>query len=308
MRWSTAHRAIVVAIAGIPLLAGCTGGSTQPGPDDPAAGGSSPPATTTTSPYQRYVALGDSFTAAPYVPSTDLAEGCLRSNGNYPSLVAERLDIPTLVDVSCSGADTRDLTHPQNTFRDAVVPAQLDAVTPDTDLVTLGIGGNDFDLFATLLQTCIGVRGDDTTGRPCADYLQSTGTDLGRQIGRIGDRVAAALQEIQRRAPEAEVLLVGYPRIVPPEGACPDLLPLAEGDYPLAERLSTQLDRALRDAAERTGVELVDMYTASRGHDVCSDQPWVNGQVTDEAAALAFHPFAAAMDAVADRIVARLSQ
>ena len=127
MRWSTAHRAIVVAIAGIPLLAGCTGGSTQPGPDDPAAGGSSPPATTATTPYQRYVALGDSFTAAPYVPSTDLAEGCLRSNGNYPSLVAERLDIPTLVDVSCSGADTRDLTHPQNTFRDAVVPAQLDA-------------------------------------------------------------------------------------------------------------------------------------------------------------------------------------
>ena len=40
---------------------------------------------------ETYVALGDSFTAAPYVPSTSLADGCFRSDGNYPQLVAAEL-------------------------------------------------------------------------------------------------------------------------------------------------------------------------------------------------------------------------
>jgi lysophospholipase L1-like esterase len=301
----TTHR-VVGLVAAVLLLAGCTNGATPDTVDDPNRAASTPPTTAEAPSYQRYVALGDSFTAAPYVPTTDLAEGCLRSTGNYPALVAERLAIPTLVDVSCSGADTRDLVRPQNTFRDATVPPQLDAVTADTDLVTLGIGGNDFDLFVTLLQTCIQLGAGEPTGRPCTDYLDANGTDLRDQISRITRRVAAALDRIQRRAPEAEVLLVGYPRIVPTDRTCPRLLPLADGDYLLAARVSKSLDRALTRAARQAGVELVDMYRASRGHDVCSDDPWVNGQVTDQAAALAFHPFAAGMDAVADRVVARL--
>ena len=38
----------------------------------------------------------------------------------------------------------------------------------------------------------------------------------------------------------------------------------------------------------------VDLYALSRGHEVCSDEPWVNGRETDQARALAFHPFAEA--------------
>ena len=48
------------------------------------------------------------------------------------------------------------------------------------------------------------------------------------------------------------------------------------------------------------------MHTPSRGHDVCSKAPWVNGSSTDQRAALAFHPFASGMRAVAARIIARL--
>jgi lysophospholipase L1-like esterase len=283
------------------LLAGCTGG------DSEGTGGAAPSPVEPAGPsYRRYVALGDSFTAAPYVPSTDLAQGCLRSDGNYPSLVAERLDIATLVDVSCSGADTRDLVRPQWTYRDTTVPAQLDAVTADTDLVTVGVGGNDYNLFGTLLQTCIRLRDSDPAGRPCTDHLRSNGTDLRRQLERIGARVAGVITKIQQRAPAVEVLLVGYPRIAPPDRSCPRLLPLAEGDYRLAERVSRGLHRAMGRAARRTGVGFVAMYGPSRGHDVCSDEPWVNGRVTDQEAALAFHPFPAGMEAVADRVVARL--
>lgn len=298
---STARGPVVLASVVVLLLGGCSSGASQgnaPGVQH------SPPATTPEGPsYDRYVALGDSYTAAPYVPSTDLAAGCLRSSGNYPSLVAERLGVGQLVDVSCSGADTGDLVRPQNTFRDATVPPQLDALTRDTDLVTLGIGGNDLDLFATLLQTCTGMRALDPEGSPCGDYLDAEGSDLDEQIRRIGARVTTAVERIRARAPEATVVLVGYPRITPASGTCPRLLPLAAGDYRLAAEVERSLSRALRAAARHTDVGFVAMYAASRGHDICSADPWVNGRTTDEGAAAAFHPFASEMDAVADRIV-----
>jgi hypothetical protein len=40
---------------------------------------------------------------------------------------------------------------------------------------------------------------------------------------------------------------------------------------------------------------------------VCSDEPWVNGSRTVQGKALAFHPFAEGMEAVADQIVQQLS-
>src|ERR1700733_14323201 len=66
-----------------------------------------------------YVALGDSFTSGPDVPtqldavtSPRAPASCMRSSRNYPSLVARTLGL-VLRDVSCSGATTKDLTTPQ---------------------------------------------------------------------------------------------------------------------------------------------------------------------------------------------------
>ncbi len=257
--------------------------------------------------FDRYVALGDSFTAAPLVPTTDLAEGCFRSDGNYPSLAAEQLDVAELVDVSCSGASTEDLTARQATVRGATVAPQLAALDEDTDLVTLGIGGNDFDLFHTLVATCTRTGRQDPTGSPCADTLAARGVDLVARTREIGDRVADAVRQVRQRAPEATVVLVGYLRLAPPEGRC-RALPFAAGDYAFGARVSQALDDALARAARRTGVEFVDMYAASEGHDVCSDEPWVNGQRTVRGEALAYHPFAEGMEAVADELVATLAR
>ena len=257
--------------------------------------------------FARYVALGDSFTAAPLVPTTDLASGCFRSDSNYPSLVAERLDIDTFVDVSCSGAETSDLSEPQQTVQDSSVPPQLDAVGPRTDLVTLGIGGNDFDLFHTLVATCSQLRVENPAGSPCADTLEDRGVDLVATTERISDRVATAVREVQERAPSAEVLLVGYLRIAPSDGRCAELS-FARGDYAFGQRVSQALNDALARAARRTGVEFVDMYAASEGHDVCSDEAWVNGRTTVQGEALAYHPFAEGMEAVADEVVEALSE
>ena len=100
----------------------------------------------------------------------------------------------------------------------------------------------------------------------------------------------------------------GYWRVgcAPRLRSCPRLLPLADGDYATADRIARLLRDAMRRATEGSGAEFVDMYAASRGHDVCANQPWVNGRFTDQLEALAFHPFDDGMRAVAARIVARV--
>jgi hypothetical protein len=101
------------------------------------------------------------------------------------------------------------------------------------------------------------------------------------------------------------VVLVGYLRLVPDHGTC-RALPLADGDYAQGRRISRVLSRSLRQAAGRAGVAYVDMYAASKGHDICSSDPWVNGATTDRRRALAFHPFAAGMRADAEGVLAAL--
>jgi lysophospholipase L1-like esterase len=305
------RRALGALLAAPLLLTGlvaCSGDDA--GADEPSAS-RSPSGSHSASPspagrakYDRYVALGDSYTAAPLVPQTDTGDACLRSTGNYPSLVAAALPVAELVDVSCSGADSASMTGVQRAGSQSE-PPQFDALTRSTDLVTLGIGGNDFGLFATLVGVCTQLRSQDPTGSPCTDrYAGGGSAELDSQLGEIRRHVAAIVAGIRDRAPQARVLVVGYPQIVPDHGTCPRLLPLADGDYPFARRIATGLVQAVRAGARGAGY--VDVFAATRGHDICADDPWINGHETDAARALAFHPFAAEQQAVAELIVKRL--
>lgn len=90
---------------------------------------------------------------------------------------------------------------------------------------------------------------------------------------------------------------------MPPTGYCPDVLPLADGDYRYADEIEQALNGAIADAAERTGVTFVDTYGPSLGHDACATcgAAWINGQQLRLDAA-PYHPFASAMAAEASII------
>ena len=45
------------------------------------------------------------------------------------------------------------------------------------------------------------------------------------------------------------------------------------------------------------------MWTPSAGHDICGDDPWINGRVTSADRALAYHPLAVEQQADADLIL-----
>ncbi len=248
--------------------------------------------------HLKYVALGDSYAAAPLVPVTDVANGCFRSSSNYPSIVAKKLGAD-LDDRACAAAESKDFHVSQ--YPD--VPPQLTALKPDVDLVTVGTGGNDERVFGRLVGKCPALRDSDPEGAPCERFMSAGGKDaLLAAIDRTEPKVADLLREVTAKAPKAKVLVIGYPRIVSPEDTCREL-PLARGDYAYAEKVNLALTEMLRKAAEATGTTYVDVWKASEGHDICSDDPWINGSVDDEKQAARFHPFANEQAAVADLVV-----
>ena len=248
-------------------------------------------------PGPRYVALGDSFTAGPFIPLQEPDPlGCWRSDHNYPHVLARAMGF-VLRDVSCSGAETRDMHRPQTVFG-GVNPPQLDALEPTADVVTVGIGGNDIG-FSEILETC---TSPVPMGAPCRDRYTAQGSDeLSRRIADTADDVAGVLAEIRRRSPNARVLVVGYQSILPEQGpGCWPVMPITPEDVPYLRDKHKELNAMLAAQAAAGGATYVDTYGPSIGHDACAlpGVRWVEPAVP-MAPAAPVHPNAAGMAAVA---------
>ena len=256
-------------------------------------------------PVQRYVALGDSYAAGPLVPiPTGEPAGCLRSNQNYPSVVAKELGVADFHDVSCSGATTENITGPQSVPL-GENPPQLDALASGTQLVTISIGGNDIG-FGDIVTECAKRSPLQPTGSACKDHYTDGGTDqLARRIDEAAPKVARVLAAIDERSPDARVLLVGYPAILPDEGpGCFPLVPFSPGDVDYLRGVEKQLNAMLADQAAAAGAEFVDTYTPSIGHDACQlpGTKWVEGLVPTSPAA-PVHPNALGMREIGGMVV-----
>jgi len=251
-----------------------------------------------------YVALGDSFSAgAGVLPLSPTANPqCSQSAVNYPHLIAQRTG-RSLTDVTCSGADTTDFTQSQHP---GVAP-QLDAVTADARLVTIGIGGNDSSVFTSIIEQCT-AAGLTTAGQgsPCKDTYGSSYADTIRS--KTYPAVREAIAAAKARAPKARIVVPGYPQILPPTVGCYATMPIAAGDVPYVNGIEQVLNAALEQAAKDNGATFVDMWAPSAGRDACQ-LPWVRW-VEPLAGSLNYvpvHPNAAGERAYADRVMARVS-
>ncbi|QRP48314.1 SGNH/GDSL hydrolase family protein [Amycolatopsis sp. FDAARGOS 1241] len=260
--------------------------------------------------YRHYVALGDSYTAGPLIPAQRLDPlGCARSTANYPSILAAALHVGSFTDISCSGAGTSNMTQTQSVPL-GVNPPQFSALRLDTDLVTLGIGGNDSSVFGTIVGTCPALRGQDPSGNPCQRHFTTDGVDsIKAALATTQQSVETVLAGIHARSPQAKVLAIGYPRIAPASGYCPDVLPLADGDYTWLTSVEEALNAAIENAVEADGhASYVDTFTPSAGHDACAPggSAWINGKDTKLLAAAAYHPLPAGMAGLAGIVYRQL--
>ncbi|MGH4000677.1 MAG: SGNH/GDSL hydrolase family protein, partial [Pseudonocardiaceae bacterium] len=285
------RRAFVITAACLFALLGAAGtGAVEATAAAPAAGAS------------HYVALGDSYAAGPLIPEqrTD-PPSCGRSTHNYPALVAAALGVADFTDVTCGGARTDHMTAVQQAplAGGGTNPAQFDALAPDTDLVTVTIGGNDLGL-AEIFHTCSQLSVTDPMGDPCRRQATAGGVDrYAQRIAVVAPKVAGVLDGIRQRSPAATVLLVGYLRILPPEVGCYPLFPIARGDVPYVDGVQRQLTAMLAEQARNHGAVFVDSYAGSLGHDLCQlpEMKWVEGNVPTSPA-YPMHPNIRGMRAV----------
>lgn len=237
-----------------------------------------------------YVALGDSYTSGPLIP-TQSGGLCLRSDHDYASLTAAAIGA-SLTDASCSGATTVEMTQPQTDDGITINQPQLDSVTASTGLVTLGIGGNDIG-FIDIIETCAEESLSNPFGSPCTAHYTSGGTDqLAADISAAAPKIGAVLAEIRSRAPGAKVYVVGYPDVLPEHGnGCWPIVPIAYGDVAYLRQTEKELDSMLAAEAAAYGDGYVDTYTPTIGHDVCQavGTKWIEGLVPTSPAA-PFHP------------------
>jgi lysophospholipase L1-like esterase len=233
----------------------------------------------------KYVALGDSYSSGEGVyrrgaePLDGGADRCHRAQGSYVPLVAgaHRFGGGSAF-WACSGATTRQLLRGQYGQE-----PQINHVGPDTSLITLSIGGNDAG-FAPVLTECI-------VKLPWSSQCVDQDAAVRRRIGELRGSLRTVLAEIRARAPEARVILLGYPRPFP---AAPDrrVANLSVEDQRWLNAMTRHLNDVVRDVAgefdraiaalEGPGsVEYVDAYDAFDGHEVGRPQPYLNGVILD---------------------------
>jgi hypothetical protein len=253
-----------------------------------------------------YVALGDSYTSAPLI-SRPVGEfgsrtnpyDCGKSDENYPHRIARHLGIEKtaqFVDVSCGSARTKHMEQDQTGLPAGGTNtrqfAALERYASDPNRITLvsvGIGGNDLG-FGELQDYCIQPP-KEVGGKPCREHYENEGgvgdpaiegDIIQHRLRILRGSLAAVLDGITTRAPNAEVLVYGYPALLPEyTDGCYPYIPILPEDAAYLRAAEKDLNRAIRDVARAAGAHYVDWYSPSIGHDMC--QPpgiaWVNGVV-----------------------------
>ncbi|HVL28401.1 MAG TPA: SGNH/GDSL hydrolase family protein, partial [Acidimicrobiales bacterium] len=243
-------------------------------------------------PPLRYVSLGDSFSAG-----GGLAGGvhpCGRAPGAYPALVAQRGMLAGSFH-ACNGATTADVLDRE---RHPGEGPQIDNVASDADVVTVSIGGNDIG-FGPVITDCVLGR------QPCTRFDRQVTAEL----AALGPRLARLYAGVRERAPAADVLVLGYPRLV----ADPDLsgletcAGLTADEARWVRQKGDELDRVVRAAAGVAGVRFVDAAAAFAGHEACTAEPWMEG-ISVATATSSFHPNAAGHDRLAALVLDALGR
>lgn len=245
----------------------------------------------------RYAALGSSYAAGP--GTGELKPGtparCSRSRANYATLLAERLHLD-LVDATCGGATTAHILGPWNEL-----PAQLDAVSADTRLVTITIGGNDVNFVRNLYGAeCAGKAANAEARAKCTQSLLPVDTDWEKLSGNL----RSIVRQIRAKAPSARVIFVDYQTVVPRGATCP-AVPFDAAGLAAMRAQAARLASVTASAARAEGAEVLRAGALSRNHSPCDAQPWMIGS-PGTAPGTPYHPNAAGMRALADALARKL--
>lgn len=275
-------------------------------------------------PRHLVAALGDSYSSGEgmggYARESDDNHGkprwnaCRRSASAWPRVMtvpgaaepvgqlSDRFSTSTeLGFVACSGARTENLVgwrpnswdqpeeyqHGEGQFHE-ISQLESGVLDENTSLVTMTVGGNDGGAFANAVVECsVGHCWDEA-------FLE--------EYRAVIDRSVAATKEVVRKvhqpgyAPNARILLAGYPKLVSTANGC-GLGGLlidprdASSLNSLANYFAYQQDQAVRQLkAEGIPVDYAWLTGVFDGHSACDDGEWINGFSNGPRGEGDFHP------------------
>lgn len=247
-----------------------------------------------------YVAMGSSFAAGPGIaPSANSKPAmCARSANNYAQQLAKRRGL-TLIDVSCSGATTRGVLDGW-----AGLPPQVDALTAETRLVTITIGGNDVGYIGGLMAASCNKMNPGSHVRcpPALPPKEERWTALEAALRRVA-------AEVRRRSPQARLIWVDYPAVLPERTLC-QATPLSPEQADASRAIAKRLAALTARVAHETGSSILAASRLTAGHGACGHDPWMNGYPVQggKPVSAPYHPTLPGMTAIAaalDRMLGR---
>lgn len=226
---------------------------------------------------------GDSFTSGPgtgvsaedrsvYVNNSGYkGNQCYQSKTGYPQLLVNRLSNLnpgrqySLTHAACAGATTDNVLNAHQRVvngQTVTVPAQVDQIPVNADYVVMTIGGNDIG-FVDMVSCIVNVAGALNPYPECTEASPAI-QRVRTAMQTVRAKITAAIAGIQARAPQAQVLIGGYPQIVPTEAAlATGCFPwLSPGERVLANALELELNGHVAAAAQARGAVYVKQYKA----------------------------------------------
>ncbi|WP_169811781.1 SGNH/GDSL hydrolase family protein [Nocardia sienata] len=262
--------------------------------------------------------LGDSFTAN-YPKVFSGTKECLHAPTSWPTRLSQRMELagtPDFVDASCSGSTIASgqgwwLVH------EVAEAAKQQAFGPETEVIAVQTGMNDVwsrtntASMISSLQTCV-FNFVDGCGLEAAE--QGRFTEYRNVTGQLyANRIREVITYMRYYAPNARIMLVGYPELFPAAQGhvCVNVLGAGQVVQPRGRAVTEYLDRldtAQREAAELLHLEFVDIRSVTAGHGLCSAEPWLNGFFDPEAdvAGMPFHPSAHGDAVTAEAVYERI--
>ncbi|MGH3352432.1 MAG: SGNH/GDSL hydrolase family protein [Nocardioides sp.] len=233
---------LAVSLTSISLL----GAGLAVAPGSPASGAGEP-----------YVALGDSYSSGVGTRSyIDDGTSCMRSTLAYPSLVAAAKSY-SLDFRACSGAVVADVTN-----------NQINALSSSTRYVTISVGGNDAGFVDVITECALPAWASDCAGAVAGaqSYVRNT---LPGSLGTLYSQIRSA-------APNAKVVVVGYPKLFMGED-CNAGTWFSPEDEALLNETAVLLNDTTASRASAAGYSYVNPISRFTGHAVCDDVEWING-------------------------------
>ena len=216
-----------------------------------------------------YVALGDSYTAGTGAGAFPSASDCIRTAGGYVDVVAKTGRVDLTANAACHGAllsEGSTIPHDPDIPSVALQIKSLEShdLTSDTELVSITAGANDVGVTGVLV--------DCLTQLPqeCLSAIQESAT----RFPSMQEDLVTALLAVRAAAPNAKIVVLGYPRLFDPALPFAQIDPAVLGAIDIAVgALNSSIQAAV--GASGTGALFVDVQYRFVGHEVNSNDPWI---------------------------------